>query len=269
MPLRIASWNVNSIRARLDPMADFVSRHEPDVICLQETKAADPVFPTDLFEQKGYRHRALSGAVGAPGVAVLSRRPIRRQLAREWCGRSDHRHLEVELECGLALHNYYVPAGGDIPDPEQNPKFAHKLQFLSEMAAWYDQKSRSPTPRHGALLVGDLNVAPLQTDVWSHKKLRNVVTHTEVEIAALEKVFKAFGGIDVMRRFVPADQSLFTWWSYRARDWQAANKGRRLDHVWATAKAADACTAMTVAQETRSAVRPSDHAPVVVDLDLD
>ncbi|NQV20414.1 MAG: exodeoxyribonuclease III [Rhodospirillales bacterium] len=270
MPLRIVSWNVNSIRARLGPMAAFIDRYQPDILCLQETKAADPVFPAEDFVNWGYPHQALSGAVGAPGVAILSRRPLSRVTARDWCGRSDHRHLEAQLSNGLELHNYYVPAGGDIPDPEQNPKYAHKLQFLGEMAAWYDtgETPSQGVPLKTALLVGDLNVAPLQTDVWSHKQLRNTITHTEVEIAALDRVRQAFGGVDVMRRLAAEGQSLFTWWSYRARDWQAANRGRRLDHVWATPAADARCIAMTIAQEVRGWEKPSDHAPVVVDMDL-
>jgi exodeoxyribonuclease-3 len=291
MPLRVATWNVNSIRARIELAARFIEGYQPDVLCLQETKVSDLLFPRAEFEHWGYSHIALSGAVGAPGVAILSRRPFAATSVREWCRRKDHRYLEARLDNGLELHNYYVPAGGDIPDPERNPKFAHKLQFLAEVAAWYRDRPGRDQP---ALLVGDLNVAPYQTDVWSHARLRNVITHTEVEIAALNAVREAFDWVDVMRRFVPEDQTLFTWWSYRGTtDWQAATPtdapagapasaqrgkqgergeqrgGRRLDHVWATPAASALCTAMEVVTEARGWPRPSDHVPVIVDLDLD
>jgi len=271
MSLRIASWNVNSIRVRIDHLGKVVERYQPDLLCLQETKAADPVFPTEPLVDWGYKYQALSGAVGAPGVAILSRQPFVEVIARDWCGRQDHRHVEVKLENGMWIDNYYVPAGGDVPDAAKNPKFAHKLQFLAEVAAHY---RGSVTAKNGPavlgkrLLVGDLNVAPLQTDVWSHKALKNTITHTETEIAALNKVFSAFEGIDVMRKFIPAEEPLFTWWSYRSKDWTINNRGRRLDHAWATPALAPHCTALTVAAETRSWNRPSDHIPVLVDLDM-
>lgn len=271
MALRIASWNVNSIRVRIEHAGQVIEKYQPDLLCLQETKAADPVFPAGPFHDWGYTHQALSGAVGAPGVAILSRRPFVQVIARNWCERDDHRHVEVELENGLWVDNFYVPAGGDVPDPAVNPKFAHKMRFLDEMAAHYQAQNKADkkaSPSAGRVLVGDLNVAPLQTDVWSHTKLRRTITHTEVEIDALAAVQGAFGGIDLMRQFVAPDRPLFTWWSYRARDWTVANRGRRLDHVWGTPAAAAKCTAMTVAQETRSWSRPSDHVPVIVDFDL-
>ncbi len=275
MALRIASWNVNSIRVRVDHVGQLVDRYQPDILCLQETKAADAVFPTEPLREWGYVHQALSGAVGAPGVAILSRRPFAEVIARDWCRRQDHRHVEVKLENGLWIDNFYVPAGGDLPDAQKNPKFAHKLQFLAEMAAHYRAQTKSGSDGNtGAgglrrrLLVGDLNVAPLQTDVWLHKKLKNTVTHTQVEIAALDEVSHAFDAVDLMRRFVPADTPLFTWWSYRSRDWTQNNRGRRLDHAWATPALAPHCTGMTVARETRSWRRPSDHIPVLVDLNM-
>ncbi len=266
MSLKIATWNVNSIRARIELAGRFVAEHKPDVLCLQETKAADPVFPGEQFERWGYTYQALSGAVGAPGVAILSRRPFTRVFSRDWCGRTDHRHIEGCLENGLEIHNYYVPAGGDIPDPERNPKFVHKMDFLAEMADWYGQRPDRDQP---ALLVGDLNVAPYQTDVWSHERLRRVITHTETEVAALAAVRQSYCWVDVMREFVPKDQFLFTWWSYRAGDWQVANKGRRLDHVWATPATARHCKHLEVLTEARGWPRPSDHVPVIVDLDMD
>jgi len=123
----------------------------------------------------------------------------------------------VELDAGgapLTLHNFYVPAGGDEPDETINPKFAHKLGFLDEMTEWIKTKG---VAKGRAILVGDLNIAPLEHDVWSHKALLKVVSHTPIEVEKLNKVFEAGEWIDSMRRFVPADEKLYTWWSYRAR----------------------------------------------------
>jgi exodeoxyribonuclease-3 len=213
----------------------------------------------------------------------LSRRPYAEVIARDWCRLQDHRHVEVRLANGLWIDNYYVPAGGDVPNPASNPKFAHKLQFLRAVTTHYralaisgahravDVRLGDDVASHGLglrLLVGDLSVAPLQTDVWLHQKLKNTITHTKIEIAGLNKLCRAFEGVDLMRRLVPPDTPLFTWWSYRSREGVQSNRGRRLDHAWATPALAPRCTAITVAQENRGWVRPSDHAPVIVDLNL-
>jgi exodeoxyribonuclease-3 len=114
------------------------------------------------------------------------------------------------------------------------------------------------------VLVGDLNIAPLETDVWSHKQLLDVVSHTPVEVARLAGLQAAGNWVDVMRNFIPPDEKLFTWWSYRAADWEASNRGRRLDHVWATPALAPTARAMTVLRAARGWERPSDHVPVAV-----
>ncbi len=265
MTLTVATWNVNSVRARRGHVGHFVRRHRPDVLCLQETRVSDPEFPAEPFARLGYHHRALSGARGSPGVAIFSRLPIAASRAETWCGKPDHRHVAVKLENGLEIHNFYVPAGGDVPDPAVNAKFAHKLAFLAEMAKRLPGLVRAQAP---VMLVGDLNVAPLESDVWSHRQLRRTITHTEAEIKALEKARRSVGWIDVMREFVPPEEKLFTWWSYRSPDYRAANRGRRLDHVWATPALAKHCAGMTVATEVRGWKRPSDHVPVIVRLKL-
>ena len=118
------------------------------------------------------------------------------------------------------------------------------------------------------MLVGDLNIAPLETDVWSHKALLSVVSHTPVEVEKLGLVRAAGPWIDAMRRYVPAEEKLYTWWSYRARDWALSNQGRRLDHVWVSESLAPRLGGMQVVAESRGWERPSDHAPVLVHLDL-
>jgi exodeoxyribonuclease-3 len=118
-----------------------------------------------------------------------------------------------------------------------------------------------------AIVVGDFNVAPLENDVWSHKAMLKIVSHTPIETEKLTDVMKAGPWVDAMRRFVPAQEQLFTWWSYRSADWANANKGRRLDHVWATTRLADSIRGMEVVKEARGWERPSDHVPVIVDID--
>jgi exodeoxyribonuclease-3 len=166
----------------------------------------------------------------------------------------------------LTLHNVYVPAGGDLPDPALNPKFRHKLDFLEAMETWFRGVRGKRTNR--MILVGDLNVAPLETDVWSHKQLLRVVSHTPAEVERFLRMQAAHDWVDVMRRHVPAEEKLFTWWSYRNRDWRASNRGRRLDHIWTTSALDGAATSMRVLDEARDWPRTSDHVPVIADFEI-
>ena len=166
---------------------------------------------------------------------------------------------------GLTIHNFYVPAGGDEPDPAINAKFEHKLHFIDCMRA---APAAGTLGTHRAVLVGDLNVAPLETDVWSHKALLSVVSHTPVEVERFAACQAAGGWIDAMRRVIPPERKLYTWWSYRSPDWAAADKGRRLDHVWVSRDLGTAVAGMKVVKAARGWDRPSDHAPVIVTLNL-
>lgn len=264
MSLRIATWNVNSVRLRLDNIARFAASHSPDVLCLQETKVQDGDFPLDRLVELGYRHILPHGMKSYNGVAVLSRVPFEHQETRSWCDRADCRHAIVRLPGGLEVHDFYVPAGGDIPDPEQNPKFDHKLRFLGEMTEWF---AANRTAQDKLLLLGDLNVAPLETDVWSHKQLLDVVSHTPVEVARMADLQESLGWIDAVRHFIPPSERLYSWWSYRARDWAASDRGRRLDHVWVTPALAPALRSAEIVREARGWDTPSDHVPVIVDLE--
>ncbi len=266
MRLTIATWNINSVRFRIDTVAKFIKQARPDVLCLQETKCPDDAFPLKRLKRLGYEHVALHGQKGYHGVAVLSRLPFESFNLQNFCGKKDCRHVSVVLgeRAGLrdpiTIHNFYVPAGGDIADPAVNDKFAHKLSFLDEMR---DSIALRPKADERAILVGDLNVAPLEHDVWSHKQLLDVVSHTPIECEKLTEIQKAGTWVDTMRAFVPEPEKLYTWWSYRAPDWKAANKGRRLDHVWSSPALADRIASMDVVKAPRGWASPSDHVPVM------
>ncbi|HZF77714.1 MAG TPA: exodeoxyribonuclease III [Acetobacteraceae bacterium] len=269
--LRIATWNINSVRLRLPLLQRLVDALDADVICLQETKCPDEHFPHEGAAALGYAHRAIRGMKGYNGVAVLSRIPFqeRRDEDPDWCGKGDCRHLGVVLDAPggpLELHDFYVPAGGDVPDRAQNPKFAHKLDFVAEATAWSAARAAAGAAR--AVMLGDLNIAPLETDVWSHTQLLDVVSHTPVEVEALTAWQRAGGWHDAVRHFVPETERLFTWWSYRARDWRASDRGRRLDHVWVTPDLAGALARHVVLKDARDWRQASDHVPVMVELAL-
>jgi len=257
--LKVASWNINSVRARVEIVERFLLDYAPDVLCLQETKAMNDVFPEALFRRHGYTHHALHGQRMHHGVAIVSRVPMSEDDRLDWQANGEARHVGVRLQNGLRIENVYVPAGGEEPDRTINPKFGQKIDFLERMIDW-SAKLDVPT-----LLVGDFNVAPLECDVWSHKQLINVVSHTPLECDLLDRLQKAHDWVDIGRRFVPAPERLFTWWSYRAQDWAKSDRGRRLDHMWASPSIADKAVSHMVAEPVRSWERPSDHAPLITD----
>jgi exodeoxyribonuclease-3 len=264
MALTVATWNINSVRLRIDLVRRFIAAEQPDVLCLQETKTPDEHFPHEALAALGYAHMLVHGMKGYNGVAILSRLPLGPSRTQSWCAREDCRHAVVELPGGVELHNLYVPAGGDVPDPAANAKFAHKLQFLDEVTAWFASERRPDRPM---IVVGDLNIAPLETDVWSHKQLLDVVSHTPVEVEKLGSLQESAGFVDAVRHFIPPEQRLYSWWSYRARDWSLSDRGRRLDHVWVTPPLMATLAAATVHRDARGWDKASDHVPVVVRLD--
>ena len=262
--MRIVTWNINSVRLRIGLIERLVTEVAPDVLCLQETKVTDALFPRQAFVDMGLPHAALAGMPNYNGVAILSRFPLDDVEIHNWCGREDSRHVTARLPNGIEVHNLYVPSGGDVPDPEKNPKFAHKLDFVDAQTAWW------PAARHPSapmVLVGDLNIAPLETDVWSHKQMLDVVSHTPVEVAKLTALQRSIGWVDAVRHFVPESEKLYSWWSYRARDWHVSDRGRRLDHIWVTAPLLPTLEAARILRPARGwPPKPSDHVPVIVDL---
>jgi exodeoxyribonuclease-3 len=267
--VKIATWNINSVRLRLDQVVRFLEEEAPDVLCLQEIKCRNDQFPGKALAAAGYAHQAVSGQAGYHGVAILSKTPLKEIEAEQFCGKDDARHIAATA-LGVRVHNFYVPAGGDIPDPDENDKFAHKLQFLKDLRERFSGRGKS---RKKEVLVGDLNVAPREHDVWSHKQLLDVVSHTPVEVDLLDNAVEAGGWTDVARALIPEPEKLYTWWSYRAADWRASNRGRRLDHIWVSptlekAALSGGAGAIRIHDRCRGWQRPSDHVPVTLALEM-
>lgn len=263
----LASWNINSVRLRAPMVAEWVKQAEPDVLCLQEIKCQNEEFPEKAFREMGFEHFHVRGQKGMHGVAIASRLPLDDLGDEGLCPKSEARHQRVGV-AEVELHNFYIPAGGDEPDPETNPRFAHKMDFLARIERYFGERASENAP---LVLVGDFNIAPYEHDVWSHKQLLKVVSHTPVETDALERIRQTCDFSDVARDLVPMQEKLYSWWSYRARDWRKANRGRRLDHIWAApaakARALDGGRdAFTIWEDVRGWEKPSDHAPVVLKL---
>lgn len=266
MSFSIATWNINSVRLRAPLVEAFLEEHRPDVLCLQEIKCMNDQFPGKVFRKLGYEHQAVHGQKGYHGVATLSRRPIHEKFSTDYVAMGDTRHIAttIDLDGGKALvHNFYVPAGGDEPKRETNPKFDHKLKFLDEMKMLRATHQGMPS-----ILVGDLNIAPYENDVWSHKQLLKVVSHTPVETDGLIQVMEQGAWVDLMRQKIPLEEKLFTWWSYRAKDWRASNRGRRLDHIWSAPELAQKLNTIEIIEDARGWEKASDHVPVIARFDM-
>ena len=262
MPFTIATWNINSVRLREALVAKLMKEEAPDILCLQECKSPVEKIPTEGFAALGYRHMVARGQKGYNGVAILSKLPLEEVGAHDFVDLGHARHVAARLDNGVTIHNFYVPAGGDIPDREQNVKFGQKLDYVTAMRDW----ARVEKPKK-AILVGDLNIAPREDDVWSHKQLLKIVSHTPVEVEHLGEAQEAGDWVDITRKDIPEGQ-LYSWWSYRSPDWDAADKGRRLDHVWATPDIAGAGHGSRILRAVRGWEKPSDHAPVFATFDL-
>ncbi|MEQ1790095.1 MAG: exodeoxyribonuclease III [Rickettsiales bacterium] len=265
MPLKIISWNINSVRIRIPLLQKIVEQVQPDIICLQETKANDDVFPLADLQALGFPHIAFSGQKSYNGVAILSKHEFSKIECLSIAGSDDKRHISVELTGGVSLHNFYIPAGGDIPDPLLNPAYDFKLRFVEQMTDWSHRLKKS---QKNAIILGDFNIAPLPNDVWSHKQLMNVVSHTEPEITRLNALKESYDWCDVARHFVDSEQKLYSWWSYRNKDWRKSNRGRRLDHIWVTPALTTALKNFSILQDARDFPSPSDHVPLLLEIDL-
>ncbi|MCF6274402.1 MAG: exodeoxyribonuclease III [Robiginitomaculum sp.] len=267
--LKLTSWNVNSVRLRAPQIARFTREQQPDIIGLQEIKCLEEQFPFDEFKKMGFEHIEISGQKGMHGVATVSKFPLKR-MDTDFCPLGHARHVSTLVDTGgknnFEFHNFYIPAGGDEPDVRTNDKFAHKLDFIDRMTNYFDERC-SENPR--LVLVGDFNIAPHENDVWSHKQLLKVISHTPIEVERLNDLLETGNFIDCARALYGDDakQDLFSWWSYRSRDINKSDRGRRLDHIWVSPALKPAVMsggqeAHKVHRDCRLWERPSDHAPV-------
>ena len=269
--ITFATWNINSVRLRLPSIERFLKEAQPDIIGLQEIKCQNDQFPYEPFKALGYEHIHVAGQKAYHGVATLSKLPMER-MDTTFCPLGHARHVSSKITAGdksVEFHNFYVPAGGDVADPVVNDKFQHKLDFLKNMTNYFEGRSENDP----MVLVGDFNIAPGEHDVWGHKQLLKVVSHTPLEVEILAKLQATCGFIDSSRRFVDDSEKLYSWWSYRARDVMKSNRGRRLDHIWvspALEAGLDAAGAdgHKIHVPCRIWEKPSDHVPMTQIIDL-
>ena len=259
--MRIITWNINSVRLRINLLEKLSLAYNPDIICLQETKTEDKTFPLEAINKMGFKHVVYSGEKSYNGVAILSKHPITDSFSLPIYN-SDKRHICAKIS-GIEIHNFYVPAGGDEPDIEINPKFKHKLEYVSSMQKWFAENRKKSDE---IVLLGDLNIAPHEHDVWSSRGLRNVVSHTPPERSSLLSLQESFDFIDTARHFVDFNEKLYSWWSYRNRDWKKSNRGRRLDHIWTSKPLEHSLKNIEHLTDARDWERPSDHVPCILDL---
>ncbi len=265
MRLRLATWNVNSVRLRAEQVKRFVAESCADVLAMQEIKCQEGEFPREAFVEAGLPHLKIAGQKGWHGVAIASRLPIEDAPVLNVC-REGHARCVAGIIGGIEVQNFYIPAGGDLPDRAENPKFDHKLDFYERLTAEMARRD----PKAPLVVTGDLNIAPGEHDVWNHKYMLKVVSHTPAEIEAFARLMEAGQFTDLIREAIPDPQKLFSWWSYRAADFRQSNRGLRLDHILISPGLRDAALRTGKAQArvhdaVREWERPSDHAPVSAD----
>ncbi|BAU46717.1 exodeoxyribonuclease III [Sulfurifustis variabilis] len=256
--MKLATWNVNSIRARLPHVLDWLDRQRPDVACLQETKVPDEEFPKLELQAAGYvvLH---AGQKGYNGVATLVRHSATEVLTEAPGLDSGQKRFLAATIAGVRVLNVYVPNGERVG----SPKYAYKLEWLEALRAWL----AGELARHERLvIVGDFNIAPEDRDVYEPKLWRNQVLFSEPERDALRSLV-GLGLVDLFRRFT-SEAGHYTWWDYRAGAFRR-NQGLRIDHILASPALAARAKACFIDREPRGRERPSDHAPVVADLDTD
>ena len=255
--MKVASFNVNSLRARLGAVAGWLGSERPDVLCVQETKVQDADFPGEAFDKAGYRY-VFRGQKSYNGVAVLSRRePDKVRLGFEAEPRDEPRLIRADFG-PVAMINTYVPQGYS-PESE---RFQYKLEWFERLGAYFEENFE---PEDAVVWVGDLNIAPDDRDVYDPKRLLgHVCFHPEVQ-ERLRRVMD-WGFVDVFRRHCD-EAGKYTFWDYRMPSAFARNLGWRLDHIMATRAIAEKSTACYIDTRPRAAERPSDHTPVVAEFD--
>lgn len=262
--LRLATWNINSVRLRADQVQRFIAEQAPDVLCLQEIKCRTEEFPSAAFKAAGMPYLRVQGQKGWHGVAIASRYPITDVAVVNACREGHARCVAARVQ-GIEIQNFYIPAGGDVADRDLNPKFDHKLDFYEALTREMASRDRSAP----LVLAGDFNIAPGENDVWNHRYMSKIVSHTPIEVETLRRLQAAGDFADVVRDQIPEPTKLASWWSYRAQDFRKSNRGLRLDHIWASPGLTPRVIAGSakIHEDCRAWERPSDHAPVTVDVE--
>jgi exodeoxyribonuclease-3 len=251
--LRIATWNVNSLRVRLETLVPWLAQDGPDVVCLQETKVTDDLFPAQALVDVGYQ-AAFTGQKTYHGVALLSRLPMTDVVtALPGAPPEDEKRFIAATIAGVRVINVYVPNGQAVA----SPKFVYKLAWLQALQAFLATTYR---PADVVLLCGDFNIAPEDRDVYDPIKAAGEILCHPDERAAFTRLL-AWGLHDTLRLH-HQDGGLYSWWDYRAMAFRR-NVGFRIDHILVTPPLAARCTAVTLERELRKLPRPSDHIPVV------
>ena len=261
--MKIATWNINSIRLRKENVINFLKKENIDIICLQETKTANDYFPITFFYKHGYKYNYIRGEKSYNGVAILSKIPFENPSFNKFCNLNDTRHIKIVLRNNITIHNFYVPAGGDIANIELNPKFKHKLDFMEEMIKLLKNEKFQKR-----IILGDFNIAPYENDVWSHKSLLNIVSHTKVETSFFDKLLEEGPFVDIIRMNFKSNDKIFSWWSYRNKDWKRSNRGRRLDHILISKNIQKYIKNVKIYKSIRDEYKPSDHVPISITLNI-
>lgn len=255
--MRLATWNVNSLTARMPRVLGWLEEHQPDILCMQETKQADAAFPEDAFAERGYES-AHHGDGRWNGVAIISRVGLE-DPARGFCSpEDDYGCRMVAATCaGIRVHSVYVP-NGRSPDHEQ---YGFKLAWLARMARYLGETC---DPSRDVAVCGDFNIAPDDRDVWDPAAFVGATHVSEPERRALATILD-FGLVDVWRRHHD-EGGVFSWWDYRAGDFHQG-RGMRIDLVLLTPSVADRSVSVMIDRNARKGKKPSDHAPVLVEFD--
>jgi len=257
--LRVATYNVNSVRARLPLLSNWIQAQHPDVVCLQETKVRDDEFPSETLRSLGY-HAVFRGEGGYNGVAVLSlETPTAARFGLDSEPPDGARLAAVEVR-GVAIVNSYVPQGRSIDDP----MFRYKLRWFERLRSDFDRRYAPEMP---VLWIGDFNVAPEPIDVHDPKRLVNHVCY-HVDARRALAAAKAWGFEDVFRIHHPNEPGQYTFYDYRAKNSLERGTGWRVDHIWATRPLAARSTGAWIDLAPRRAARPSDHTPLIAEFDL-
>lgn len=259
--MKIVTWNINSVRIRTELIEKFIMLYQPDVIAMQETKCQDHLFPLEFFKRFNFNYLVMSGEKSYNGVAIISKFPIKDSFSLKFYN-DDKRHIAAQIN-DYEIHNFYIPAGGDEPDVNINPKFRHKLEYINLIEEWFKENRLN---HKNLILVGDLNIAPYEHDVWSSKQLKKVVSHTDIEREYLLRFLKQGTFLDATRELIDQAEKAYSWWSYRSPDWQKNNRGRRLDHIWTSHNLKELYQDILLFRDARSWMRPSDHVPVMLTL---